>query len=112
MQWKVQFGFTFLAKNDASLTFEISDKFIIRSGDFNTGFERGLGLLVNFYQVRQGRTWSRNYKSPSSSSSSSDRFRLFSCCSYVSTFSQFHKITNFYFFTNFLITFDNVLTIF
>jgi hypothetical protein len=31
-----------------------------------------------FYQVRQGRTWSRNYKSPSSSSSSFyDRFRIF-----------------------------------
>jgi hypothetical protein len=48
-----------------------------------------------FYQVRQGCTWSRNYKSPaSSSSSSSDRFRIFSKCSeriftnFLQTFCQ------------------------
>jgi hypothetical protein len=37
-------------------------------------------LILNYYQVRQGCTWSRNYKSPSSSSSSSDRFRIFRLC--------------------------------
>jgi hypothetical protein len=43
-------------------------------------------LSIYFYQVRQGRTWSRNYKSPSPPcSSSSDRFRIVSLWNFVST---------------------------
>jgi hypothetical protein len=78
-----------------------------------------------FYQVRQGRTWSRNYKSPSSSSSSSsssDRIRIFSkfqdeflrtFCrlfdNFLTTFWQL--VTNFWqLFDNLLPTFDNFLT--
>jgi hypothetical protein len=77
----------------------------------------------DFYQVRQGCTWSSNYKSPSSSSSSSsssDRFRIFSkfqdeflrtFCrlfdNFLTTFDTFWQLL-----TTFLQLFDNFLTTF
>jgi hypothetical protein len=69
---------------------------------------------IGFYQVRQGRTWSRNYKSPSSSSppppsSSPTRFRI--CSYFLPTFCQLYInfLTNTFwsfFFNNLLFSWD------
>jgi hypothetical protein len=59
-------------------------------------------FIYCFYQVRQGRTWSRNYKSPSPPppSSSSNHFRIFSLCIHVlhTTFPNY-KFYNLFKFT-------------
>jgi hypothetical protein len=83
-----------------------------------------LHFVESFYLVRQGSTWSRNYKSPSPSASSSDRFRIFSKCleriftNFLQIFANFMQ-TFCKFFDNFLTTvwqfwqlFDNLLTTF
>jgi hypothetical protein len=62
-------------------------------------------LMHSFYQVRQGRTWSRSYKSPSSSPSSPPptptRFRIFTnFCQLFANFSLYYAL--FYFITHFL----------
>jgi hypothetical protein len=76
-------------------------------------------LCLTFYQVRQGRTWSRNYKSPSSSGSSPPPTRLRIFTDFLTTFWQLYN--NFWttfgqLFNNYMITFwqifDNFLSTF
>jgi hypothetical protein len=70
------------------------------------------GIFSDFYQVRQGRTWSKNYKSPSSSPppSSPTRFRILTI--FLTTFCHiFWQLYN-NFLTTFWQFFDIFVTIF